>query len=266
MPLSPESRLKAAASPRPLPPKKHPSRSALPFERAQRVPYGKGGTLEGDLLGWHQKTEPPPIGVAGAGLGGCLAAIFLARRGEQVSVFEYRDDPRLMKAGSGRSINLTLTTRGLTALGKVPGLRETIERVGVRLNGRMVHNPGVPAQFVPYGPDPSLHYLLSVPRPELNRHLLDACDAEPNVTLRFNHKLLSVDLPPLPAVPDVQDSNSHTRMVFRRLGGTSVKRAPNVTVVRCSHGWSPVELRTQQRPPPKAGACCVSSLCSTCKL
>ena len=45
-------------------------------------------------------------GIAGAGLGGCLAAVVAARKGEHVEVFEYREDPRKEKTKPGRSINL----------------------------------------------------------------------------------------------------------------------------------------------------------------
>ena len=197
-------------------------RRALPFAEAVKKPYGLPGTLEGGLVGWRLLSEPPPVAVAGAGLAGCLAAVYLARRGEKVSVFEYRDDPRKQKKNIGRSINLTLTSRGLTALGKV-GLREDIEALGVRLNGRVVHSPGAPPVFVPYGPDPEKHYLLSVPRPDLNKRLIDAAEAEPNVTLRFNHKLLNVELPAHPAVPNVSDPDTYTRMVFQRTSGATVR-------------------------------------------
>lgn len=124
-------------------------------------------------------------------------------------------DPRTKRGAVGRSINLTLTTRGLTALGKV-GLREEIEARGVRLNGRVLHNPGREPEFVAYGPDPELHYLLSVPRPELNKALLDAAEREENVSVAFDHKLLNVDLPPLPARPTAS-SDTHTSLVFRKM-------------------------------------------------
>lgn len=37
---------------------------------------------------------PESVAVVGAGLVGCLASIALAKRGYQVSLFDYREDPR----------------------------------------------------------------------------------------------------------------------------------------------------------------------------
>lgn len=48
------------------------------------------GALQGGLIGWRKKSDPPPIGICGGGLAGCLAAVFLARRGEKVDVYEFR--------------------------------------------------------------------------------------------------------------------------------------------------------------------------------
>ena len=54
--------------------------------------------------------------VVGAGLGGALMAVNLARAGFQVEVLERRPDPRRTGRPEGRSINLAISTRGLHAL------------------------------------------------------------------------------------------------------------------------------------------------------
>ncbi len=46
------------------------------------------------------------IAISGAGLVGSLLSIYLAKRGNQVTVFERRKDMRLAGAEGGRSINL----------------------------------------------------------------------------------------------------------------------------------------------------------------
>ena len=59
------------------------------------------------------------ITIIGAGLAGSLLAIYLARRGFQVSIFEARGDMRRNTMSAGRSINLALSDRGIAALRQV---------------------------------------------------------------------------------------------------------------------------------------------------
>ena len=56
------------------------------------------------------------ITIVGAGLVGSLEAIYMAKRGHNVSVYERRSDMRKAELVAGRSINLALSTRGWTAL------------------------------------------------------------------------------------------------------------------------------------------------------
>ncbi|MFN8337355.1 MAG: FAD-dependent oxidoreductase, partial [Cyclobacteriaceae bacterium] len=51
------------------------------------------------------------IAISGAGLVGSLAAIYLRKRGYDVTVFERRHDMRKSGAEGGRSINLALSNR-----------------------------------------------------------------------------------------------------------------------------------------------------------
>ena len=50
--------------------------------------------------------------VVGAGLVGSLWAVFLARRGYTVKVFERRSDMRAAGYSGGKSINLAMSERG----------------------------------------------------------------------------------------------------------------------------------------------------------
>jgi kynurenine 3-monooxygenase len=147
-------------------------------------------------MGCDPATAPAPGGVviAGAGLAGCLAAVTAARQGHQVDVFELRPDSRPdSKAWQGRSINLALSTRGLTALAEV-GLAEPVQRLGVPMYGRMLHSVSGETSEQAYGTSRAQH-LLSVSRRALNELLCDAVEREPNARLHFQHKILSVDLP-----------------------------------------------------------------------
>jgi len=59
-------------------------------------------------------------------LSGALMAIYLARQGRQVQVFERRPDLRKVDMDAGRSINLALADRGIHAL-REPGVFADVE-------------------------------------------------------------------------------------------------------------------------------------------
>jgi kynurenine 3-monooxygenase len=70
------------------------------------------------------------ITILGSGLVGSLLAIYLAKRGYQVDIYERRPDMRKNRVAAGRSINLALSERGWTALEQV-GIRKQIEDVAI---------------------------------------------------------------------------------------------------------------------------------------
>lgn len=129
--------------------------------------------------------------VVGAGLAGSLAAIFLARRGYAVTLFEKRPDMRRETVPAGRSINLALANRGLKAL-KAVWLEEKVRRLLVTMRGRMVHDLKGNTALQPYGQQP-WEVIYSISRPGLNALLLDEAEAE-GVELRFRHPCTHADL------------------------------------------------------------------------
>ena len=129
--------------------------------------------------------------IVGGGLGGALMAIYLARAGHAVEVFERRGDPRRGKS-EGRSINLAISTRGLFALERA-GLAAEALKASVPLRGRMVHPPHGEPRFQPYGTREA-DVIRSVSRGGLNALLLDAAEAQPNVRIHFGTRCTGVDL------------------------------------------------------------------------
>jgi kynurenine 3-monooxygenase len=129
----------------------------------------------------------------GAGLAGCLLAVYLARRGHRVRVYERRPDPRVAGHAGGRSINLALSARGLWGLAGVGLDRVVMERDAIPMPGRMLHDPAGRTTFQPYSKDPT-DAINSVSRAGLNLTLLTAAAGLPGVEFHFDHWCQDVDL------------------------------------------------------------------------
>ena len=133
----------------------------------------------------------PEITLVGAGLAGSLLAIFLARRGHRVTLFERRLDPRTTGASGGRSINLALANRGMAALGEV-GVMESVRPELIPMTGRMLHDEEGRLKLIPYGNKPH-EVIYSVSRSGLNALLVDAAEATAKVSIRFGETVTGVD-------------------------------------------------------------------------
>jgi len=131
------------------------------------------------------------VTLLGAGLTGPLLAIYLARRGYRVDLYEKRPDMRVRDVGGGRSINLALSTRGLHALERV-GIGEEIMKEAIAMRGRMVHPLTGEMSFQPYGREGQA--INSISRAGLNIVLLNCAEREPGVTVHFSARCSDVDL------------------------------------------------------------------------
>lgn len=129
--------------------------------------------------------------VVGAGLVGSLWAVFLARRGYQVDVYERRSDLRTAGYTGGRSINLAMSTRGWAALEQA-GILDDVRHEAIPMPGRMMHAVSGELTYQPYGQQDQA--IFSVSRGGLNRALLDVADRHPNVTFHFDQRCTEVDL------------------------------------------------------------------------
>lgn len=132
------------------------------------------------------------VAIAGAGLAGTLMAMYLARRGWNVEIYERRADPRQTRIYSGRSINMTLAIRGLAALAEVMDVNKVLE-LTMRVEGRMVHGLDGSLKFHPYGVK-SDEVIYAISRSALNIRLLDIAEKEfPNIKILFNHRFHTID-------------------------------------------------------------------------
>mgnify|MGYP002777028407 CR=1 FL=1 len=129
----------------------------------------------------------------GAGLVGSLLALYLARRGYPVEVYERRPDIRWAGAAGGRSINLALSDRGWKALEGV-GIGEQIRQVAIPMYRRVMHALDGTLTPQPYGLT-GTEAIWSVSRGGLNQTLLDLCDRTPGISLHFEQLCQHVELP-----------------------------------------------------------------------
>lgn len=130
------------------------------------------------------------ITILGAGLAGTLAAIYLARRGYAVTIYERRPDLRIRDIPAGRSINLALAQRGLSAL-RQAGLQDEVERLLIPMKGRMLHERGVEPVFQPYGKNEN-EEIYSISREGLNILLINTAEEKYGVDILFDERCLGV--------------------------------------------------------------------------
>ena len=131
------------------------------------------------------------ISIVGSGLVGSLFAIYLAKRGHRVSIFERRGDMRKEKMAAGRSINLALSDRGWKGLEAV-GLGDEIRKVAIPMYGRMIHTITGEINYQPYGKDNQA--IWSVSRGGLNCELMTLAERNENVKIFFNERCTSLDI------------------------------------------------------------------------
>jgi kynurenine 3-monooxygenase len=158
------------------------------------------------------------ITIVGAGLGGSLFAIYLARRGYEVHLFERRGDLRSEPVEPGRSIKLTLAERGLAALREL-GLEEEVKtQLCVPLRGRAVHSGHGMVVYQPYGKN-EVEVIHSFSRNDLAGLLLDVAEKEPNVRLHFHQRCVDLDKEAATAVFRDMRTGQETRVEADRVVG-----------------------------------------------
>ncbi len=131
------------------------------------------------------------VTIIGAGLAGSLLAIYLAKRGIEVDVYEARGDMRLEEVAAGRSINLALSDRGIAALREV-GMDEYMLAEAVPMYGRMIHSVTGETKLLPYSGRKG-EYINSVSRAGLNIALINEAEKYSGVKFYFNERCVDFD-------------------------------------------------------------------------
>ncbi|HEX4953679.1 MAG TPA: NAD(P)/FAD-dependent oxidoreductase [Thermoanaerobaculia bacterium] len=125
------------------------------------------------------------IGIVGAGLGGSMMALYLARDGHRVEVFESRRDPRVEDI-SETSMNLGLSYRGLAAL-RALDLADEVMALAIPMAGRVIHPASGGRIFQAYGRRQG-EGIQAIRRGDINAILVAAASAHPGVQFHFQSR------------------------------------------------------------------------------
>lgn len=137
---------------------------------------------------------PETVGIIGAGLVGCLTAIAFAKKGYNVSLFDYREDPRIETTSDKnlRSINLAISARGIKSLEYIDKeISKHVLRNIVPMKGRMVHDLQGNTTSQEYGLFGEC--INAIDRSMLNNDMLTEAEKFENVSLNFGYKLTKID-------------------------------------------------------------------------
>ena len=181
------------------------------------------------------------VTIAGAGLVGSLEAIYLAKRGFQVEVYERRQDIRKVKLSAGRSINLALSARGWNAL-KAVGVDQDVEKMAIPMYKRVMHAVDGSLTDQQYGQDGEAIY--SVSRGGLNQLLMNLAGEQENVNMHFNYKCVDVDLKSASATfehNDGKQKNVDADMIIGADGAYSVIRSKMIKQDRFQYSQHYIE-------------------------
>ncbi|STY28230.1 kynurenine 3-monooxygenase [Legionella wadsworthii] len=139
-----------------------------------------------------KETGMKKVTIIGSGLAGTLLALYLAKRGYKLELFDARPDLRLLPADGGRSINLALSCRGITGMEGV-GIMPLVKKLMVPMRARAIHEIQGQIKYQSFGRHHN-EYINAIQRNELNKLLLAESEKCPKVTLNFNTKLIGLNV------------------------------------------------------------------------
>lgn len=185
--------------------------------------------------------------IIGAGLAGSLLAIYLAKRGISVDVYEARADMREEKIAAGRSINLALSDRGIAALREV-GMDEYMLAEAVPMYGRMIHSVTGETKLLPYSGRKG-EYINSVSRAGLNIALINEAEKYADVRFFFNKRCVDFDCETGKAIFVNGESAQGDTLIATDGAGSAVRQAmerqvPNFSSssVFLEHGYKELHI------------------------
>jgi len=137
------------------------------------------------------KMPDKKVTIIGAGMGGSLLAIYLARRNFDVEIYESRESVENLPVVSYKSINQSLCVRGIRALQEVH-LWDEVKKLCTREAGRIIHQKNG-LLYQAYGEKQGLAEW-SINRNDLNRALTSEMKKYPTITTHYNERCLEIDV------------------------------------------------------------------------
>ncbi|KAI1392991.1 FAD/NAD(P)-binding domain-containing protein [Hypoxylon trugodes] len=138
--------------------------------------------------------------IVGAGPVGSLAALYAAKRGHNVEIYELRGDlrdPSTTPLNFTKSINLALSERGINAMRNAnhQDLLDHVVSATIPMRGRMIHGRRKSGELYEESQDYDIHgrTIFAVDRAGLNKRLLEILGEMSNVKFFFNYKLTGAD-------------------------------------------------------------------------
>ena len=129
--------------------------------------------------------------IVGAGLVGSLWAVYMAKAGYKVKIYERRSDIRKAEISAGKSINLALSNRGWKALENA-GVDQEVRKIAIPMSGRIMHDLDGKLTYQSYGKEDEAIY--SVSRGHLNAIMMDIAENKGNADIHYHHQCLDADL------------------------------------------------------------------------
>ncbi|OGG59811.1 hypothetical protein A2765_04460 [Candidatus Kaiserbacteria bacterium RIFCSPHIGHO2_01_FULL_56_24] len=136
------------------------------------------------------KIPDKKVTIIGAGMGGSLLAIYLARRNFEVDIYESRDCLENLPVVSHKSINQSLCVRGIRALQEVH-LWDEVKRYASRETGRVIHQKDN-LLYQAYGERQGFSEW-SINRNDLNRTLIAEMKKYPSIRVQYDERCVEVD-------------------------------------------------------------------------
>ena len=173
------------------------------------------------------------ISIIGAGLVGSLLSIYLSKQGSKVSIYERRKDMRLDTTLAGRSINLSLSKRGINALSEV-GISDEIMSIAMPMYHRTMHSANGDITIQPYGKKDEA--IFSVSRASLNIILMDLAEKH-NVEINFEAKCQSIDFDSTKLT--LLNHDVYSDLIFAADGAGSVvrKQMQSTSIIKSSEDF-----------------------------
>ena len=144
------------------------------------------------MLTNHNLNSSTEVVIIGAGLCGMIMALYLARRGYFIELYEKANNSIIHSVPEKRATELDLSKRALLALSELGLLNQVIEKAVPTENRILFYSDQTKIQ-IQHGFDKD-HIIYNISRADLYTILFSAIQNVRNIKVNFSHKLVSADL------------------------------------------------------------------------